>query len=171
MRKRLLIPLSIFLGCIAILLVFAIFQLYKEAEKVQRSIFVNEVLIAGEGVVNKIDATLKNDTIAFSSIHQLDPDSVPISTVYKKFTNRFYLDSATRRPIGIINTTFDFNQDNTIYAVVDTIYFDTNYLSSIQEYDNLWTSAVGGANSEMKLQKKCFPLPTGGGPRGWGSIL
>lgn len=154
MRKRLLIPLSIFLGCIAILLVFAIFQLYKEAEKVQRSIFVNEVLIAGEGVVNKIDATLKNDTIAFSSIHQLDPDSVPISTVYKKFTNRFYLDSATRRPIGIINTTFDFNQDNTIYAVVDTIYFDTNYLSSIQEYNNLWTSAVGGANSEMKLQKK-----------------
>lgn len=158
MRKRLLIPLSIFLGCVAILLVFAIFQLYKEAEKVQRSIFVNEVLIAGEGVINKIDATLKNDTIALSSIHQLDPDSVPISTVYKKFTNRFYLDSATRRPIGIISTTFDFDQDNTIYAVVDTLYFDTNYLFSIQEFDNLWGAQMGGANSEVPLQKKLVEM-------------
>lgn len=140
------------------MLVFAIFQLYKEAEKVQRSIFVNEVLIAGEGVINKIDATLKNDTIAFSSIHQLNPDSVPISTVYKKFTNRFYLDSATRRPIGIISTTFDFDQDNTIYAVVDTIYFDTNYLSSIQEFDNLWGAQMSGANSEMPLQKKLVEM-------------
>lgn len=158
MRKRLLIPLSIFLGCVAIMLVFAIFQLYKEAEKVQRSIFVNEVLIAGEGVVSKIDATLKNDTIAFSSIHQLNPDSVPISTVYKKFTNRFYLDSSSFRPVGIISTTFDFNKDNTIYAVVDTIYFDTNYLTSIQEIDNLWSAQIPANVQSAPIQRELVEM-------------
>ena len=153
MRKRLLIPLLILISCIAIMLVMTIFQLYKEAEKVQRSIFVNEVLIAGETVLDKIDATLKNDTIALSSIHQVSPDSVPVSTVYKKFTNKFLLDSATQRPIGIINTTFDFNKDNTIYAVVDTLYFDTNYLASIQHFDEVW----GNNNiheGQMKMNKQ-----------------
>lgn len=142
MKKRLLIPLLFLIGCIGILLVMTIFQLYKEAEKVQRNIFVNEVLIAGETVVDKIDATLKNDTIALSSIRQLNPDSVPASTIYKKFTNRFLLDSTTRRPIGIINTSFDFDKDNTIYALVDTVYFDTTYLASIQQFDDIWGNTV-----------------------------
>ena len=154
MRKRLLIPLLFLICCIAIMLVVTIFQLYKEAEKVQRSIFVNEVLIAGETVLDKIDATLKNDTIALSSIHQVNPDSVPVSTVYKKFTNKFLLDSATQRPIGIINTTFDFNKDNTIYAVVDTLYFDTNYLASIQHFDEVWGNGNVHENSQVKMNKQ-----------------
>ena len=154
MRKRLLIPLLLLISCIAIMLVMTIFQLYKEAEKVQRSIFVNEVLIAGEAVVDKIDATLKNDTIALSAIHQLNPDSVPVSTIYKKFTNKFLLDSATQRPIGIINTTFDFNKDNTIYAIVDTLYFDTNYLASIQQFDELWASGSLHEGNPKKISKQ-----------------
>ena len=146
MRKRLLIPLLILIACLAIMLVMTIFQLYKEAEKVQRSIFVNEVLIAGETVVDKIDATLKNDTIALSSVRQVNPDSMPVSTVYKKFTNKFLLDSVSQRPVGIINTTFDFDKDNTIFAMVDTVYFDTTYLVSIQQYDDIWsgTAKSGG---------------------------
>lgn len=154
MRKRLLIPLSILLGFVAIMLLFSIFQLYKEAEKVQRNIFVNEVLIAGEGVIDKIDATLKNDTIALSAIHQINPDSIPNSTVYKKFTNHFFLDSTGQRPIGIINTTFDFNQDNTIYAIVDTFYFDTNDLNSIRQFDELWASGVNGQNNKSSNAMK-----------------
>ena len=146
MRKRLLIPLLFLISCIAILLVMTIFQLYKEAEKVQRSIFVNEVLIAGESVVDKIDATLKNDTIALSSVRQVNPDSVTNSTVYKKFTNKFLLDPVNQRPIGIINTTFDFDKDNTIYAIFDTVYFDTTYLASIQHFDEIWNSNVSGSN-------------------------
>ncbi len=144
MRKRLLIPLLFLIACIAIMLVVTIFQLYKEAEKVQRSIFVNEVLIAGENVVGKIDATLKNDTIALSAVRQVRADSIPYTTVYKKFTNRFLLDSATQRPIGIINTVFDFDKDNTIYAVVDTVYFDTTNLSSMRQIDNIWGGKVSG---------------------------
>ena len=154
MRKRQLIPLLFLICCIAIMLVVTIFQLYKEAEKVQRSIFVNEVLIAGETVVNKIDATLKNDTIALSSIHQLSPDSIPVSTVYKKFTNKFLLDSTTQRPIGIINTTFDFNKDNTIYAIVDTLYFDTNYLASFQQLDELWTNGNIYEKGQIKMSQQ-----------------
>lgn len=147
MRKRLLIPLLFLIACIAIMLVMTIFQLYKEAEKVQRSIFVNEVLIAGETVVNKIDATLKNDTIALSSVRQVNPDSIPGPTVYKKFTNKFLLDSVNQRPIGIINTTFDFDKDNTIYVIVDTVYFNTASLSSIQQFDEIWTGNVSGGGT------------------------
>ena len=153
MKKRLLIPLLFLISCIAIMLVVTIFQLYKEAEKVQRSIFVNEVLIAGESVVNKIDATLKNDTIALSSVHQVNSDSLPKPTVYKRFTNKFLLDSASQRPIGIINTTFDFNEDNTIYALVDTLYFDTNYLASIQQFDELWGSGNMHESGQAKINK------------------
>lgn len=157
MRKRLLIPLLILIGCIAILLVATIFQLYKEAEKVQRSIFVNEVLIAGETVVNKIDATLKNDTIALSAIRQVNPDSIPVSTVYKKFTNRFLLDSTSQQPIGIIKTTFDFDKDNTIYAIIDTVFFDTTYLASIQHFDDIWSSNISG-NQQNIIDNKHLQL-------------
>ena len=157
MRKRLLIPLLILIAGIAILLVMTIFQLYKEAEKVQRSIFVNEVLIAGETVVNKIDATLKNDTIALSAIRQVNPDSIPVSTIYKKFTNRFLLDSLSQKPVGIIKTTFDFDKDNTIYAVIDTIFFDTTYLASIQQFDDLWGAKAPG-NSQKIINNKNLQL-------------
>ena len=157
MRKRLLIPLLILIAGIAILLVMTIFQLYKEAEKVQRSIFINEVLIAGEDVVDKIDATLKNDTVAFSAIRQVNPDSIPVSTVYKKFTNKFLLDSATQRPVGIINTTFDFDKDNTIYAIIDTVYFDTTYLASIQQFDDIWNPSVTG-NTQNKIDNQHLQL-------------
>lgn len=137
MKKRLYIPLLILVGCIAIMLVITIFQLYKQAEKVQRSIFVNEVLIAGETVVEKIDATLRKDTVALSSFHPINPDSIPITSVYQKFTSRFLIDSITQRPIGIIKTTFSFNNDNTIYALLDTTFFDKKYLNNIQQIDSL----------------------------------
>lgn len=151
MRKRLLIPTAIFLGIVAILLVITIFKLYREAEKVQRSIFINEVLVAGEQVVDKIDAALSNDTIALSAVHQLNPDSIPFSSVYKKFTNRFLLDSATQCPIGIINTTFDFDKYNTIYAFIDTIYFDTTYMPSLSQIQTIWN---GDFSSQHNVSQK-----------------
>lgn len=158
MKKRILIPLAIFLGCIAMMLVFTIFQLYKEAEKVQRSIFVNEVLVAGEQVIDKIDATLKNDTIALSAIHQVNPDSIPFSSVYKKYSNKFLLDSATQRPIGIINTTFDFDQDNTIYAIIDTIYFDTSYLPSLENIQEDWDNNPNSPQLNRRLSSNLVEM-------------
>ena len=41
MKRRIIIPLFILVGLSAILLIMGIFYLYTEAEKVQRSIFVN----------------------------------------------------------------------------------------------------------------------------------
>ena len=63
MKKRILIPLFILVGLSAIPLIIGIFYLYTEAEKVQRSIFVNEVLSAGNAIVDRIE----NDTIKFGA--------------------------------------------------------------------------------------------------------
>ena len=62
MKKRIIITLFILLGLSAIPLMIGIFYLYSEAEKVQRSIFVNEVLSAGNEVIDRIDAIIKNDS-------------------------------------------------------------------------------------------------------------
>ena len=63
MKKRIIVTLFFIVGITSILLILAIFKLYTEAEKVQRSIFVNEVLSAGETIVERIDATILNDTL------------------------------------------------------------------------------------------------------------
>jgi len=63
MKKRILVPIVLTLTIATIVLIAAILKLYMEAEKVQRSIFVSEVLNAGDEIINKIDATLKGDTL------------------------------------------------------------------------------------------------------------
>ena len=63
MKKRIIISLFAVVIVTTFFLLLSIFKLYTEAEKVQRSIFVNEVLSAGNTVVDQIDAILKNDTL------------------------------------------------------------------------------------------------------------
>ena len=63
MKKRIIVALFFIVGITSIPLILSIFKLYTEAEKVQRSIFVNEVLTAGDAIVNQIDATILNDTV------------------------------------------------------------------------------------------------------------
>jgi two-component system phosphate regulon sensor histidine kinase PhoR len=125
MKKQWIIPLILVLAITAVMLIASIFKLYTEAEKVQRSIFTNEVLMAGENIVNRIDAVLKGDTIPMQIIDMLTSiDSTKI--IYQKYAKRFILDSANT-PMGLIKTTISYAKNNIINTINDTTYFDTNY--------------------------------------------
>jgi two-component system phosphate regulon sensor histidine kinase PhoR len=109
----------------AVMLIIGIFKLYTEAEKVQRSIFTNEALMAGENIVNRIDAVLKGDTIPMHAVDTLvSADSAKI--IYQKYAKRFILDS-TNTPMGLIKTTISYAKSNIINTINDTTYFDTTY--------------------------------------------
>ncbi|MDR1345626.1 MAG: hypothetical protein LBK03_02850, partial [Bacteroidales bacterium] len=93
MKKRWIIPLIIVLAITTVMLIVGIFKLYTEAEKVQRSIFTNEVLVAGENITNRIDAILKGDTLPMhitDTLRSLDSTKI----IYQKDAKRFILDSA-----------------------------------------------------------------------------
>jgi two-component system phosphate regulon sensor histidine kinase PhoR len=125
MKKRWIIPLIIVLAITTMLLITGIFKLYTEAEKVQRSIFTNEALVAGENIVNRIDVVLKGDTIPMHATDTLSSaDTTKI--IYQKYAKRFILDSANT-PTGLIRTTISYAKNNIINTINDTTYFDTNY--------------------------------------------
>jgi len=130
MRKRLIIPLSILLVITTIFLLVSVFKLYTEAEKVQKSIFMNEVLATGDHVINQIDAVLKGDSL--TSVSQLSlilpiekNDSIP--ALFRKYARKFLLDSLSEKPVGIVRTTISYTEKNIISMVEDTAYFDTTY--------------------------------------------
>ncbi len=154
MRKRLIIPLSILLMLMAMLLLISIFKLYTEAEKVQKSIFTNEVLVAGDHVISKIDAILKGDTISSSvfstEIVSEKNDSVP--TFFKKYARKFLLDSASMKPIGIVRTAITFTEKNILSTNVDTAYFDTVYRQNFPYLPSDWQD-VDIAQFEDKSSK------------------
>ena len=116
MKKRIIVTLFILVGLSAIPLIFGIFYLYTEAEKVQRSIFVNEVLSAGNEVVNRIDATIKNDTTALFDLEMDNVDRREIDTasiISMQQTRKFLIDSVNNQPIGVIKTTIYFQENDT----------------------------------------------------------
>lgn len=126
MKKRYIIPLFVLLGLSAIPLMLGIFNLYTEAEKVQRSIFVNEVFMAGNEVVEKIDATIKNDSVAL-----LAPDSEIVGRdvidldeiVSMQHSRKFLIDTTTNQPIGVINSTIYYKDNDSKAVANDTEYF------------------------------------------------
>ena len=63
MKRIVILSIGVILVVSSFFLIFTIFQLYKDAEKVQKSILTREILSAGSDVVNKIDALLKGDTL------------------------------------------------------------------------------------------------------------
>lgn len=87
MKKRIIISLFFLVGITSILLILSIFKLYTEAEKVQRSIFVNEVLTAGDGIIDRIDATIMNDTLDLSTSDSTIDDEVDTSDVVSVLQN------------------------------------------------------------------------------------
>ncbi len=126
MKKRIIVTLFILVGLSAIPLIFGIFYLYTEAEKVQRSIFVNEVLSAGNEVVNRIDATIKNDTTALFDLEMDNVDRREIDTasiISMQQTRKFLIDSVNNQPIGVIKTTIYFQENDTRIIANDTEYF------------------------------------------------
>ncbi len=126
MKKRFIIPLFILLGLSAIPLMIGIFHLYTEAEKVQRSIFVNEVFSAGNEVVEKIDATIKNDTLALEALDSevVDKDVIDFGEIVSmQHSRRFLIDTNTNQPIAVVNSTIYYKENDSKAVANDTEYF------------------------------------------------
>ena len=126
MKKRIIVTLFIIVGLSAIPLMIGIFYLYTEAEKVQRSIFVNEVLTAGNEAINRIDATIKNDTIEPFDLKSdtIVRDAIDTANIISiQQTRKFLIDSVNDQPIGVIKTTVYFQENNSRIIDNDTEYF------------------------------------------------
>ena len=135
MKKRLIIPVSALLVTTSILLLLAIFKLYTEAEKVQRSIFASEMLSAGSSMVNKIDAVLKGDTIDDFYMEDRGDES---ATLFRKYSKKFILDSLSQKAIGMIRSTISFTENDVPVTQYDTTYFDTTYLDLFPYTPTQW---------------------------------
>ena len=140
MKKRIIVSLFFVVGITSILLILSIFKLYTEAEKVQRSIFVNEVLTAGDEIVNKIDALIQNDTLSNESIDSTDnslPDTTAVVSV--QHARRFLLDTVTFQPIGIIQTVVFVKENNSRVMENDTTYFSDTYRKMFPLNNDPWS--------------------------------
>lgn len=139
MKKRILIPLFILVGLSAIPLIIGILYLYTEAEKVQRSIFVNEVLTAGNEAIDRIDAVIKNDTNALleadsDELAKQDIDMNEVVSVQQ--TRMFLIDSVNNQPIGVIRSTIYFQENNSRVIAYDTEYFTAAYRRLFPQYND-----------------------------------
>ncbi len=130
MKKRIIVTLFFMVGITAILLTIAIFRLYTEAEKVQRSIFVNEVLTAGETIVERIDATILNDTLDIAVADSTLTGDTDLSDVVSELhTRKFVLDTVTHQPIGVIKSVVFVKENNSRVVENDTEYFSQSFRS------------------------------------------
>ena len=125
MKRFVIISIGVILVVSSFFLILSIFQLYKDAEKVQKSIFTREVLSSGTDVINKIDALLKGDTIPNATVVE-NVDTLT-NIVFQKQGKRFLLDPAMVTPIGVIRTTISYMKNDVILTHNDTTFFDTTY--------------------------------------------
>jgi two-component sensor histidine kinase len=141
MKKRIIITLFILLGLSAIPLMIGIFYLYSEAEKVQRSIFVNEVLSAGNEVIDRIDAIIKNDstTLIAMDSDEVTRDAIDTNEVVSmQQTRKFLIDSINNQPIGVIKTTIYLQENNSRAIAIDTEYFTAAFRRLFPLYNDPW---------------------------------
>ncbi|MDR1757660.1 MAG: HAMP domain-containing histidine kinase [Bacteroidales bacterium] len=141
MKKRWIFPILFILSLTTVFLLMAIFQLYTEAEKVQKSIFANEVLTAGETIVQKIEAILQGDTLDKIQGDTLSEEfvrSTPSS--FTKYARQFIMDSASQKPIGVIRSLISYTSNNITVIKYDTTYFDTNYRNQFRYIPTEWES-------------------------------
>ena len=141
MKRRIIITLFILVGLSAFPLIFGIFYLYTEAEKVQRSIFVNEVLSAGNEVIDRIDATIKNDstTLVAMDSDEVAKDAIDTTEVIDmRQTRRFLIDSVNNQPIGVIKTTIYFQENDSRTIAIDTEYFTAAFRRLFPLYNDPW---------------------------------
>jgi two-component system phosphate regulon sensor histidine kinase PhoR len=142
MKKRIIVTLFFIVGITSILLILAIFKLYTEAEKVQRSIFVNEVLSAGETIVERIDATILNDTLDLTVTDTATTvtEETDLSDVVSEFhTRKFVLDSVTNQPIGVIKSVIFVKENNNRIMANDTEYFSQAYRELFPVDNDPWS--------------------------------
>ena len=140
MRKRIIISLFFIVGITSLLLILSIFKLYTEAEKVQRSIFVNEVLNAGDEVINELDAVIKNDTLTLEGITDKEPSvSDTADAVQVLRSRRFIMDTVTAQPIGVIKSVIYVKENNARIVTNDTEYFNATYRSIFPLDNDPWS--------------------------------
>ena len=159
MKKRIIVTLFILVGLSAIPLIIGIFYLYTEAEKVQRSIFVNEVLTAGNEVVNRIDATIKNDTTALIGIEaaSLDQNEIDTTNVISiQQIRRFLIDSVNNQPIGVIKSTIYFQENNSQIIANDTEFFTAAFRRLFPLYNEPWApkNPQNGISNAFNIKDK-----------------
>jgi len=159
MKKRYIFSVAIFLTVVSSLLMATIFQLYKDAETVQKSIFTSEVLNAGTEVVNKIDQVLKGDTIMIVSLVKNAVDSSQ-SILFQKHAKKFILDASRVQPIGVIRSTINYMKNNAVITTYDTLYFDTSRYKTIAPYPMPWETDIDAfiTSQYSKKGKKGFDI-------------
>ena len=155
MKKRIIVTLFFLVGITSILLTISIFRLYTEAEKVQRSIFVNEVLTAGEDIVERIDATILNDTLDIDKITMEDSiasGTVDLTDVVSEFhTRKFVLDSVTGQPVGVIKSVVFVKENNSRMVENDTEYFSQAFRALFPLDNDPWSPKNSKDNPARNL--------------------
>ena len=152
MKKRIIVTLFFMVGITAILLTIAIFRLYTEAEKVQRSIFVNEVLTAGETIVERIDATILNDTLDIAVADSTLTGDTDLSDVVSELhTRKFVLDTVTHQPIGVIKSVVFVKENNSRVVENDTEYFSQSFRSLFPIDKDPWSPKNAKDNPARNL--------------------
>jgi signal transduction histidine kinase len=137
MKKRVIFSFAAILIVATSLLLATIFQLYKDAETVQRSIFTTEVLNAGTEIVTKIDQVLKGDTMPIVASVNVPVDSTQ-AILFQKHAKKFILDTDRLQPIGVIHSTINYMRNNATITTYDTVYFDTTRYKTILPYPMPW---------------------------------
>jgi len=128
MKRRVFFLVASLLIVVTSLLLAAIFQLYQDAETVQKSIFTSEVLSAGTEIVTKIDQVLKGDSIVIVSEVKEPVDSTH-TLLFQKHAKKFILDASRVQPVGVIYSTINYMKNNIVWTTYDTVYFDTTLQS------------------------------------------
>jgi len=159
MKKRVIFSITAILIVITSLLMVTIFQLYKDAETVQKSIFTSEVLTAGTEIINKIDHILKGDTLPIVSPVK-DPVDSTQSILFQKHAKKFILDASRLQPIGVIHSTINYMRNNVVITTNDTVYFDTTRYQTIIPYPMPWETDIAAfiASQNAKRGKKGFDI-------------
>ncbi|MCL2313099.1 MAG: HAMP domain-containing histidine kinase [Firmicutes bacterium] len=159
MKKRVIFSVAAILTVLTSLLMVTIFQLYKDAETVQKSIFTSEVLTAGTEIVSKIDHVLKGDTLPIVSSVKESIDSTQ-SILFQKHAKKFILDASRLQPIGVIHSTINYMRNNAVITTYDTVYFDTAHYKTIIPYPMPWETDIAAfiANQSSKRGKKRFDI-------------
>ena len=152
MKRRLFFLVSTVLVIVTSLLMTAIFQLYKDAETVQRNIFFTEVVDAGKEVINKIDQVLKGDTIEIIA-SVVSPIDTIRETHFQKHAKKFILDPSRVHPIGMIHSTITYMRNNVISITYDTVYFDTTRYASIIPIPMPWETDLAAFITNQNAQR------------------
>lgn len=152
MKKRIIVSLFFLVSITSVMLILSIFRLYTEAEKVQRSIFVNEVLTAGDLIIERIDKTILDDTLDITSaapIENTEIDTMDIVSVLHE--RKFLLDSITEQPIGVIKSVIFVKENNARIVTNDTEYFSDAFRKLFPIYNDPWSPKNNKGNPSTTL--------------------